>query len=169
MPVATVTYLTLSAMITPALFLTANGSMILSTSNRMSRIVDRVRILLDLNDQLCRGRTDHDFVLERRNHVLLQLEHLEWRSGQVRNALTLLYTAFASFVGTSMALAIDVLLGNKFPGIPTALAMLGVSLMLVASVNLIREARRALQTNREEIRFYKELQDARVKIGQCHL
>ncbi len=49
-------YATLSAMITPAIFLTANGSLIISTSNRMSRIVDRIRVLNDLGDRIGRQR-----------------------------------------------------------------------------------------------------------------
>ena len=51
-------YATLSAMITPAVFfMTANGSLIISTSNRMSRIVDRVRVLNELGDgDSCRAR-----------------------------------------------------------------------------------------------------------------
>ena len=49
-------YTTLTAMITPALFMTANGSLIISTSNRMSRIVDRIRQLNELADTLSRAR-----------------------------------------------------------------------------------------------------------------
>ena len=45
MPVAPPNYSTLAAMITPAIFMTATGSLIISTSNRMSRIVDRIRLL----------------------------------------------------------------------------------------------------------------------------
>ncbi len=45
MPVIPPNYATLSAMIAPALFMTANGSLIISTSNRMARIVDRMRVI----------------------------------------------------------------------------------------------------------------------------
>ena len=54
-------YDTLTAMITPAIFLTANASLIISTSNRMSRVVDRIRVLNDLVDRLGRGTTDLDY------------------------------------------------------------------------------------------------------------
>ena len=167
MTVDTANYLTLSAMITPALFLTANGSLIISTSNRMSRVVDRVRVLLEVNDKLCRGTTDLDFVAERRAHTMDQIRHLEWRSDQVRNALTLLYVALTTFVGTSLTLAIDALFNNALPAVPTTLAILGVCLMLAASVNLIREARYALRSNREEIQFYRKLQERRMLEGHC--
>lgn len=157
MPLDGQTYSVLSAMITPALFMSGNGSLIISTSNRMSRIVDRIRVLNDLGDALCRGASPLDYTEERQGLVSCQLDHLEWRSDRVRYALTMLYLSFAMFVGTSLTLAIDSLLHNRVPGLPTALSMAGVILMLGASVNLIREAQRALLSNREETRFFREL------------
>src|SRR5262249_16431868 len=77
-------YAVLSAMITPAIFLTANGSLIISTSNRMSRVVDRIRVLNDLGDRLCRGGADFDFSRERLEHVQAQLNRLVWRGDRIR-------------------------------------------------------------------------------------
>src|SRR5947209_6730229 len=101
-------YETLSAMITPAIFLTATGSLIISTSNRMSRVVDRIRVLNDLGDRLCRGATELDFAGERLEHVQVELDHLVSRGDRIRYALVALYLAFGMFVGTSLALALDV-------------------------------------------------------------
>ena len=103
-------YDTLTAMITPAIFLTANASLIISTSNRMSRVVDRIRVLNDLVDRLGRGTTDLDYAAERVNHLRDQLRRLEWRNERIRYALTTLYIAFTTFVGTSLVLAVDALL-----------------------------------------------------------
>src|SRR3954464_8062447 len=97
-------YATLTVMITPALFLTANGSLIISTSNRMSRIVDRIRVLNDLADKLCRGASDVDYVRERVGHMQDQLDRLMWRGDRIRYALVALYLAFGAFVGTSLTL-----------------------------------------------------------------
>jgi len=160
-PFVPTTYATLSAMITPAIFMTANGSLIISTSNRMSRVVDRIRVLNDLGDSLDRGATGLDFIAERRAHVANQLERLEWRGDRIRYALTMLYLAFASFLGTSLMLALDVLLANRLVAIPTALSVVGVGLLLMASINLVREAHAALRSNRLEVRFYRELQQRR--------
>ena len=66
-------YETLTAMITPAIFLTANASLIISTSNRMSRVVDRIRVLNDLADRMGRGVTDLDYVNERLEAGVLAL------------------------------------------------------------------------------------------------
>ncbi len=151
------TYTTLSAMITPAIFMTANASLIISTSNRMSRVVDRIRVLLDLADKIARNASELDFPRERITHANLLLDHLEWRSNRLRAAMTALYLAFSAFVGTSLTLAIDDWLSNRLSALPTLLAILGVGLLLFASINLVREALQALGGNHREIQFYREL------------
>lgn len=165
MPPDVPSYATLSAMITPAIFLTANGSLIISTSNRMSRVVDRIRVLNDQGDKLCRGGTDLDFGRERMDHLQDQLRRLISRSDRIRYALTMLYLAFGSFVMTSLGLAIDVFFRNSLVALPTGLAMVGVGLMLGACVNLVREALEALGSNRLEIRFYQDLHRRRMATG----
>jgi hypothetical protein len=73
----------------------------------------------------------------------------------------MLYMALSAFVGTSLVLALDVLLGSRMGGVPTFLAVVGVCLMLASSINLTREARMALRSNRKEIQFHRELQARR--------
>jgi uncharacterized protein DUF2721 len=161
MPFAPPNYSTLTAMITPALFMTATGSLIISTSNRMSRIVDRIRQLNEQADSLSRGKSDLDFPAERLDHIGGELDRMLWRSDRIRLALTLLYLAMAMFVGTSLTTAIHVLIGNDVLALPTALAILGVGLLLLASVQLTREARVSLRGNRLEIAFHQELRRRR--------
>ena len=155
------TYDALSAMLTPALFMTATGSLIISTSNRVSRIVDGIRTVNDAMDKLDRGVTDLDFLDERRKHSNTLLQSLEWRSDRIRISLTLLYLAMSAFVGTSLILAFDVVLGSRLVMAPTFLAMIGVGFLLVASINLTREAHRGLRSNRQEVGFYRELRAKR--------
>jgi hypothetical protein len=169
LPLDPASYGALSAMLTPAIFLTANGSLIISTSNRMSRIVDRIRVLNDQGDKLCRGATDLDYTADRLEHIHDQLDRLEWRSVRIRFALTALYLAFGAFVGTSLALAIDFWFRNRLIALPTLLAVIGVALMLFATLNMVREALEALRSNRLEIRFYRELHRRRQTDGSgCH-
>ena len=110
MQITPTTYGALTAMITPAIFMTANASLIISTSNRVSRVVDRIRIFNDLADKLDRGVTDLDFPAQRLEHIHDQMRRLERRSDRLRFALTALYLAFTTFVGTSLTLAIDAML-----------------------------------------------------------
>ena len=162
-PITTSSYAALSAMITPAIFLTATGSLIISTSNRMSRIVDRIRTLNDLGDSIDRGDTKLDLLPERLAHLDDQIRRLEWRSDRIRYTLSMLYVALATFVGTSLTLAVDTIIGNRHvtSSVATALSVAGVALMLLASVNLVREARAALSSNHREIRFYRDLRTLR--------
>jgi Protein of unknown function (DUF2721) len=161
MPISPTSYAALTAMITPAIFMTANASLIISTSNRVARVVDRIRLLNDQADKLDRGVTDLDFVLERLEHLHDQMRRLERRSDRLRYALTALYLAFTSFVGTSLTLAIDTLLNNWLIAFPTLMAVIGVGLLLFASVNLVLEALEALRSNRLETTFYRDLHQLR--------
>ncbi len=162
-------YAALSAMITPAIFLTAAGSMIISTSNRMSRVVDRIRALNDLGDSIDRGDTKLDFLPERLAHIDDQVARLVWRSDRVRLTLTMLYLAFASFVGTSLTLAIDTIFTGErhlIASVAITLSVCGVFLMLLASINLVREAHAALTSNHREVEFYHALRAQRIAPGQ---
>ena len=154
----------LSAMITPAIFLTATGSLIISTSNRMSRVVDRIRTLNDLGDSIDRGDSKLDFLPERLAHVDDQVLRLGWRSDRIRLTLTMLYVAFAAFVGTSLTLAVDTIITGErhlMASVAIALSVTGVALMLLASINLVREAHAALTSNRREVQFYRDLRARR--------
>lgn len=166
MPFITENYATLTAMITPALFMTANGSLIISTSNRMSRIVDRTRQLSLTGDELSRGDKPLDFIDDRLEHVAVQLDRMVRRSDLIRYALTLLYLAMSMFVGTSLTMAVDALLEHPIIAVPTTLAIMGVSLMFAACVLLVRETRIALRNNRLEILFYQKLRNQRKHAGE---
>ena len=69
--------------------------LIISTSNRMSRIADQIRRAQRQADDLSRGVSGLDLPAERLVHVTDQLERLVWRSDRIRLALTLLYQAMA--------------------------------------------------------------------------
>ena len=159
--VATPTYDTVTAMIAPALFLTATGSLIISTATRMGRIVDRIRVLVELSDRLRQGDATLDFPELRRLHTLEALQHLQWRSNRVMIAVTMLYLAFSSFSATSMVIALDSITGQHLTALPTFFAAAGVGFLLVACGNLVIEARAALRSNGMEVRFFIELEKRR--------
>jgi hypothetical protein len=81
----------------------------------------------------------------------------------------MLYLAFGAFVGTSLTLALDVLFGNRLVALPTLLAVIGVSMMLGACINLVSEALEALKSNRLEIGFYRDLHARRQADGKSCL
>src|SRR5207237_50846 len=73
----------LTAMITPAVLISASGTMILSTSSRLGRVVDRVRSLSDRLPELSRGDLEMDFLEERRAMLFDQLDKLTSRSREL--------------------------------------------------------------------------------------
>jgi len=75
--------------------------------------------------------------------------------------------SFAAFVGTSLTLAVDALLESNLAAVPTALSIGGVGLMLLACIQLVREAHAALRSNRLEITFFRDLQRRREVQGLC--
>src|SRR5689334_14208291 len=106
-------YETVTAMIAPALFLTATGSLIISTAARMARIVDRIRAIVEMCDRSRRGDEVLDFAEARRAHALDQLRRLQSRSDRAMAAVTMLYMAFGCFAATSMIIAIDSVTGHR--------------------------------------------------------
>src|SRR6266446_9355508 len=96
----------LTAMITPAVLISASGTMILSTSSRLGRVVDRVRSLSDRLPELSRGDLEIDFLEERRAMLFDQLDKLTSRSRLLQRALTTFYLAVGVFVATSVAIGV---------------------------------------------------------------
>lgn len=140
----------LSAMITPAVLILASGSLILTTSNRLTRVVDRVREMLAELEQM----GDSTTAAEKRKLLFDQLERSTKRARMLQHAMTRLYLCVAIFVATSVAIGLVALLGGMhFAWIPLLLGFIGAGLLLSASVHLIFESRLALQTTYAEMDY----------------
>jgi hypothetical protein len=134
-------YSVVSAMITPAFFLTATSSLLATSNARLSRVVDRMRIdIAELKRAGAAVKQSEIVQDELRRRVGLHRR----RSKLVLAALRLLYGSVTAFVATSMAIAADSVLGWHIDLLPIMLAMLGVLLMFVASLCLGKEASMAL-------------------------
>src|SRR5436190_11488823 len=94
----------LTAMITPAVLISASGTMILSTSTRLIRIVDRVRELSGRMRRLARDDVQTEFLEEERAMLYDQLDKLTSRSRLLQRALTTFYLAVGVFVASSVAI-----------------------------------------------------------------
>jgi hypothetical protein len=77
----------LSAMITPALLISASGTFILSTSSRLGRVVDRVRCLSDRIEDLIHGQVDLEMRDERQGMYVHQMAQLSTRSHLLQRSL----------------------------------------------------------------------------------
>lgn len=144
----------LTAMITPAVLISACGSMILSTSSRLGRVVDRVRALSDrLEDTAVRGERDGPH-LERQASIFQQLDKLTSRARILQRCMVTFYLSLGMFVATSVAIGIVPFTGNqKYNMVPVALGLAGACFLFYGSVLLILEARLALSTIHGEMDF----------------
>lgn len=120
----------LTSMLAPALLMAATGSLLISANARLARVVDRLRSIiaqLEGGDDMTRAELEEQILRHRR------------RARLVLRACLMLYLALIAFVGTSLALAVDAVLGFRVPFLPTGMAVVGVLGLLVASLNLGRE------------------------------
>lgn len=136
-------YAVVSAMITPAFFLTATSSLLISSNARLARVVDRMRNEIKRLEQTEQGPKRITLEARIRTH--------RRRSYLVLAALRMLYGALSAFVGTSIGIAADSLFGYHLTLLPTLLAVLGVLLMFAASVCLGHEAKLSLRTLDQEL------------------
>lgn len=150
----------LSAMITPAILIMACGSLIMTTSSRLIRAVDRVREFVPGLETIAERRDRSDE--EKRRMMLDQLSRLTTRTRLLQRALSRLYAAIGVFVGTSVAIGVISLLGPQYAFIPVGLAFVGVGLLLWASMILIFESRIALAATHAEMDYV-------VQLGQRHV
>jgi hypothetical protein len=145
----------LTAMITPAVLISACGSMILSTSTRLGRVVDRVRALSDKLEELA-AKTGSEVreSRERQGIIFAQLDKLTSRARILQRAMVSFYLCLGMFVATSVAIGgVAVFRNARYTNIPVGLGLIGACFLFYGSILLIFEARLALSTIHAEMDF----------------
>lgn len=140
----------LTAMLAPALLMTATASLLVSANTRLARVVDRLRTLI--------VEWAHD--ARDREHRDAQITRHRQRAQWVLRACQMLYLGMGSFVGTSLALAGDAFLGFKLGMVPTVLALIGVAFLLAACFAMWREV--SLAVGSFDVELDQELAHRRV-------
>jgi len=150
----------LTAMITPAVLISASGTLILSTSTRLGRVVDRVRALSDRLRQLAASDEQPEFFEEERAMLYDQLDKLTSRSRLLQRALTTFYLAVGVFVATSVAIggvaffySRGLAAGARGAWIPVVMGLIGAVFLFYGSMLAVFEARLALSTTHAEMDF----------------
>ncbi len=151
----------LTAMITPAVLISACGALILSTSTRQGRVVDRVRALSDRFEELAHAGDELALAEERRAMLFNQLDKLTSRARILQRSMSVFYIALGLFVATSVAigtvpLAI-VAFGPRYSWLPVVLGLSGASFLFYGSITLIFEARLAYSAITAEMDFVWQL------------
>lgn len=142
----------LGAMITPAVLISASGTLVLSTSNRLGRIVDRVRVLADEAEKLKApdGLTPEE-AAEKAGQITDQLVPQFRRVRMLQAALTVLYAAIGLLVAASLAIGASAAARGALGWVPILLGLGGAVALLIASSVLVREARLAVKSTMLEM------------------
>ena len=147
----------LSAMITPAILISACGMLVLSTSNRLGRVVDRVRDLAD-NFEVPSGNVLSKQQAARQSMIFDQLDLFTNRARLLQRILTSLYLAIGFFVLTTVDIGIAATAGaHRFSLVAIILGLIGSSFLCYGSVLLILEARLGFITTKKEMDFLLRL------------
>jgi hypothetical protein len=147
----------LSAMITPAVMILATGSLILTTTNRLVRALDRIRETLPEFEKLAALDT-HDEATDKRWTMMNELiQRATTRARLMQRALTRLYIALGAFLGTSVSLGVIAFAHFNAAWIPLGLGLVGVALLFNASILMIVESRIALNSTYAEMDYIRAI------------
>lgn len=142
----------ISAMITPAVLLLASGSLVASTLTRIARVFDRAR---DIIERTRAARVAKDAYAEELLQLMLR-SYLR-RTSLLERALSAYYLAIGLFVGSSLAIAFDNVIGSFAPWLATALVVLGAIFLLLGSLAIFLETNLAAGVLRQEIAIGTDL------------
>ena len=145
----------LTAMITPALLISATGSLVLSTSTRLGRVVDRVR---DLEQRLSELITVSDksaipLYEMRVETVVSLLDKVTTRARILQKAMGTFYFGLGFFVLTSVSIAIVGIFPAVSRWLPIPIGIVGIMYLAWGSVLMLRETRMATATVNAEMDF----------------
>src|SRR6185503_17862308 len=98
----------LSAMITPAVLILGSSSLLITTSNRSVRCIDRVRERVKELEAL--GSATDEGTEIRRKHLNLQLDINIRRARLLQWSMALLYGGISFFIATSVSIGVISLL-----------------------------------------------------------
>ncbi len=145
----------LASMVTPAVLISAAGTLVFSTATRLARLVDRARVLAHELEGLAE-RPEQPFAAERRAEIESHLTVRARRSHLVQSAVTRFYVALGFFVATTIAVGL-VALVPQISWVPPLLGILGSIVLFGGCVQLIRETRLALTAVDREMAFALDL------------
>ena len=140
----------LTALIAPALLVSACGTFILSTSNRLAMTTERVRTLAA---QLWRLKAEEALSVQTDRRVRLE-RHMERAFQRVllqQRALALFYGAAVLFVACSLALGLEAVTRRLPSWLPEILGLVGVTLLLGACALLLVDIRLLVAAMRDEM------------------
>jgi len=148
----------LTAMVTPTLLISATGSLVLSTSTRLGRVVDRVRSLeVRLGEMIYAEDKAAIPLYEQRVEVIVGLiDKVTSRSRILQKAMAAFYYGLMFFILTSVTIAVAALFGI-YRWLPIPFGVVGIMYLFYGSLLMLRETRMANATINAEMDFTWEL------------
>lgn len=144
----------LTAMVTPTLLISATGSLVLSTSTRLGRVVDRARELESrLSDLIVvEDKSTIPLYEKRLDTVVKLLDKVTSRSRILQKALSAFYYGLSFFILTSVTIAIAAFF-TSYRWIPIPVGIIGIMYLFWGGVLMLRETRLATATINAEMDF----------------
>ncbi|HYG18090.1 MAG TPA: DUF2721 domain-containing protein [Ohtaekwangia sp.] len=143
----------LSSMITPAVLILASGSLIMTTSQRLNRVIERVRKISDEFGQIQKS-SDRESASEIKRKILYSLLNKNARRSKLlTRAMTFLYVSLGLFVATSLTIGILSVVHSKYAWVPTAIGLTGSLFLFCGSAVLIIEARLTRRVIADEVDY----------------
>jgi len=148
----------LTAMVTPTLLISATGSLVLSTSTRLGRVVDRVRDLEKrLGEMIYVEDKSHVPLYEKRVEVIVDLlDKVTSRARILQHAMAAFYYGLGFFILTSVTIALAGLF-DIYRWLPIPVGVVGIMFLFYGSILMLRETRMATATINTEMDFTWEL------------
>lgn len=144
----------LTAMVTPTLLISATGSLVLSTSTRLGRVVDRTRDLEKRLSELIMTEDKDSIPLyeKRLDTVVRLLDKVTSRSRILQKALSAFYYGLSFFILTSVTIAVAAFF-TSYRWIPIPVGIIGIMYLFWGGVLMLRETRLATATINAEMDF----------------
>lgn len=144
----------LTAMVTPTLLISATGSLVLSTSTRLGRVVDRVRELEKrLSDLITSDDKSAIALYELRiDTVVGLLDKVTSRARLLQRAMVTFYYGLGFFVLTSVTIAAAAFF-NTYRWVPIPVGIVGILFLFWGSILMLMETRMATATVNAEMDF----------------
>jgi hypothetical protein len=144
-------------MLTPVILISATGSLTISTSQRLTRAIERARTVAEMVEALVKAEVTAPLFDERKRLIFMLLARITERVGLLQRSLMTLYLSVLMFIVTSVALGVLALTGINHAELALLFAGAGVLLLFYSVLLLIVESRIARHNLDAEMRFVLRL------------
>lgn len=132
----------IQSMLAPGLMISACGLLLLTTNNKYSFVVDRIRLLNEEKRQILWGKNEKEISPEeklRLQNVMEQLQLFFRRIGFIRNAVLSYTVAVVLFIITSILIGLTYIFTYDLSGIALLTFLFGMLSVLIGSIYMARE------------------------------